>query len=194
MSDKIIRKVFHKIRETLYYYYLIVYNVEEFAVENKREYFSCEESKFTTLNNEIIWVLDMRNTETKDFLLVVTKIKDTEKIKAFITRYIPSGNFIVTDGWGSYSWLNHFGYIRLEHNHGAGDFYFANESTSHAENLWNVLKTDVISTYFAIQNKDFLLFLREAEYKYKNRKLCSDDLIKDFFLAFNLISSIGIEN
>ena len=27
VSDKIIRKVFHKIRETLYYYYLIVYNV-----------------------------------------------------------------------------------------------------------------------------------------------------------------------
>ena len=41
----------------------------------------------------------MINTVTKDFRLVVTKIRDTEKIKAFITRYIPPGNFIVTDGW-----------------------------------------------------------------------------------------------
>ena len=89
VSDKIIRKLFHKIRGTLYYYYLIVYNVEEFVVENRREYFSCNESKFTTLNNELIWLLDMINTETKDFRLVVTKIRDTEKIKAFITRYIP---------------------------------------------------------------------------------------------------------
>ena len=38
-----------------------------------------------------------------------------------------------------------------------------------------------------------MLFLREAEYKYKNRKLCFDVLIKDFFEAFNLVSSIGIE-
>jgi hypothetical protein len=95
----------------------------------------------------------MINTEYKDFLLVVIKIRDTEKIKAFITRYIPPGNFIVTDSWGSYSWLNNFGYIRLEHNHWVGDFGFANESTSHAENIWNVLKKDMISTYFAIQNK-----------------------------------------
>ena len=114
----------------------------------------------------------MINTETKDFRLVVTKIRDTEKIKAFITRYIPPGNFIVTDGWGSYSWLNHFGYIRLENNHGAGYFGFANESTSHTKNLLNVVKTDMISTYFSIQNKNFLFFLIEAEYKYKNRKLC----------------------
>lgn len=95
VSDKIIRKVFHKIRET-YYYYLIVYKVEEFVVENERQYFACGESKFTTLNNELICVLDMINKETKDFYLVV-KIRDTEKIKTFITRYIPPGIFIVTD-------------------------------------------------------------------------------------------------
>ena len=51
----------------------------------------------------------------------------------------------------------------------------------------------MISTYFSIQSKNFLFFLREAEYKYKNRKLFYDDLIKDFFEAFNLVSSIGIE-
>ena len=149
---------------------MIVYKVEEFVVENKREYFACDESKFTNLNNELIWVLNMINTVTKNFLLVVTKVRDTEKIKSFVIRYIPPGNFIVINGWGSYTWLNNFGYIRLEYNHGAGDFGFVNESTSHAENLWNVLKTDMISTYFDIQNKKFLLFIKEAEYKIRIRQ------------------------
>ena len=58
---------------------MIVYNVEEFAVEDKREYFVCDKSKFTTLNKELILVLNMINTATKDFHLVVTKIRDIEK-------------------------------------------------------------------------------------------------------------------
>ena len=62
----------------------------------------CDESKFTSLNYKLIWILNMINTATKDFHLVVTKIRDTENTKAFITRYIPPGNYIITDGWGSY--------------------------------------------------------------------------------------------
>ena len=58
---------------------MIVYNVEEFAVEDKREYFVCDKSKFTTLDKELILVLNMINTATKDFHLVVTKIRDIEK-------------------------------------------------------------------------------------------------------------------
>lgn len=60
---------------------MIVYNVEEFAVEDKREYFVCDKSKFTTLDKELILVLNMINTATKDFHLVVTKIRDIEKKK-----------------------------------------------------------------------------------------------------------------
>ena len=59
----------------------------------------------------------MINTATKDFLLVVIKIRVTENIKAFIARYISPGNYIITDGCRSYSWLNNLGYFRLEHNH-----------------------------------------------------------------------------
>jgi hypothetical protein len=39
-----------------------------------------------------------------------------------------------------------------------------------------------------------MFFLRETECKYKNRKLSYDELIKDFFEAFNLVSSIGIND
>lgn len=94
-----------RIREALYYYYLFIYNVEEFGKENNREYFAYDESKFTTQNNELIWLLDLINTETKEFLFVSTKIIEIEKIKAFITRYIPPGNHIVTEVWYSYSWI-----------------------------------------------------------------------------------------
>ena len=52
----------------------------------------------------------------------------------------------------------------------------------------------MISIYFAIQNKNFLFFLREAKYKYKNKTLSFDDLKRLFFESFNLVSSIVTED
>ena len=63
------------------------------------------------------------------------------------------------------------------------------EATSHAENLWNVLKDEIKTTYKTIPNKNFLYFLREAEFKYVNRKKNNDELIQEFFECFSLVSN-----
>ena len=81
---------------------MIVYSVEEFAVENNRENFAYVESKFTTLNKEIIWVLNMINTATKDLSLVVTKSGILKTLKLLFTWYIPPGNYIITDSRRNY--------------------------------------------------------------------------------------------
>ena len=70
--------------------------------------------------------------------------------------------------------------LRYEHNHGRGDWGNGEESTSSSETIWSVLKGGIIDTYKAIQNKDFIFFLNEQEFKYKNRKLNYDKLSMNF--------------
>ena len=148
-------KIYKKIREILYDYYNVVYETEPFAIENNDEFFATDESEFTHLNGDQIWVLNLVNTTTKDFRLVVTKNRNTETLQKFICKYIPPGNNIVTDGWNGYNFLNNIGYTRYMHNHSRGDFGRGRESTSYAETLWSQLKDGIKSTYKTIQNKDF---------------------------------------
>ena len=58
----------------------------------------------------------------------------------------------------------------------------------------NVLKGGIIDTYKAIQNKDFMFFFKEQEFKYKNRKLNYDEIINEFLECYNLVKLIGVEN
>ena len=162
--------MFKEIRKTIYLYYLLKYESEEFAEENKWAYYATNESLFIHIRNNSIWVLNIINTNTKDFCFEVTKSREATKLKKFITKYVPEGNYIITGGWSVYNWLNNNGYVRLEHNHGRNDWGEGNETTSHSENIWNVLKAEIKSTYKSKQTKDFLYFLREAEFKYNNRK------------------------
>ena len=39
-----------------------------------------------------------------------------------------------------------------------------------------------------------MFFLKEQEFKYKNRNFNYDNLITEFFECYNLIKSFGIEN
>ena len=66
----------------------------------------------------------MNENQTKDFCFVVSKIRDEYTTKEFITRYIPTGNNIVTDGWSGYDWIDraNSGYTRFEHIHGRNCF------------------------------------------------------------------------
>ena len=65
----------------------------------------------------------MTNNITKDFI-VATKSRDYIHLKEFITRYIPSGNKIIWDGWSGYEWadIKNSGCIRYSHIHGQHDF------------------------------------------------------------------------
>ena len=73
--------------------------MDSFGEENANKYYSIDESLFVyDVNKTPLWVLGMTNNETKDFRIVVSKRRDQTALKEFITRYIPKGNNIVTDG------------------------------------------------------------------------------------------------
>lgn len=44
-------------------------------------------------------------------------------------------------------------------------------------------------TYKSMQNKDFLYFLCESEFKYVNSNKSFDDKMKEFFVCYNLVSN-----
>ena len=100
------RNIYTKIRETLYYYYLIEYETEDFALENAHYHYSVEESLFChDLNGKQVWVLCITENETKNFRVVVSYNRDEEILKTFITKFIPTRNFIISDAWLGYSFL-----------------------------------------------------------------------------------------
>lgn len=62
----------------------------------------------------------------KQFRVEATYERDANTIKKFITKHVDKGNFIITDGWSAYNFLENSdsGYVHIKHNHGRGDFGF----------------------------------------------------------------------
>ena len=68
--------------------------------------------------------------------------------------------------------------------HGGGDFGIGLHSTSHIESVWANLKKIITSLYGIMPKKNFILFLREAEFRYNIRVKNKDEIIsllKDIF-------------
>ena len=134
ISQQLIRNIYTKIRKTLYYYYIIEYETEDFALENVHYHYWVDESLFCNdLNGKQIWVLGITENETKNFRVVVSYNRDEEILKRFITKFIPTGNFIISDAWLGYSFLiaANSEYIHSIHVHGQQDFGLGLDSTSH---------------------------------------------------------------
>ena len=55
------------------------YNVEEFGIEDNEEFYA-DESLFTHHKNEQIWVLDIVNTNTKDFRTFASKNPEADTL------------------------------------------------------------------------------------------------------------------
>ena len=79
-------------------------------MEDNHEFYSADESLFTHHKNEQIWVLDIVNTNTKYFRILASKNRDADTLQEFISKFVPAGNNIVTDGWTGYNFLNKNGY------------------------------------------------------------------------------------
>ena len=73
--------------ETIYYYYIIQYQTEEFGIQDNNDFYAADESLFTHHNNEQIWVLDIVNTDTKDFRILTVKNRDSDTLQNFITKF-----------------------------------------------------------------------------------------------------------
>jgi len=115
ISQKLIRNIYTIIREILYYYYLIEYETEVFALENAHNHYSVDKSLFChDLNGKQIWVLGITENETKNFRVVVSYNRDEDIIKTLITKVIPTGNIIISDAWSGYSFLNVVNYRYIQ--------------------------------------------------------------------------------
>ena len=93
INKYIIRKIYKKMRKTIYQYYLLQYATDNFAEEN----YATDECLFTHIKGKQIWVLNIINTINKEFRIAVTLSIDTHNLKKFITTYVPQGNNIITE-------------------------------------------------------------------------------------------------
>ena len=115
-----------------------------------------------------MWVIGIINTHNKFLRMEFPTLEMLiDIIKKIIKTQLQAGNIIVSDGWSGYHWLDEpfSSYIHSTHNHGAGDFWLGLDSTSHIESMWNQLKYYIKSIYYIIPSEDFILYLREAEFR-----------------------------
>ena len=98
VSKNVISKIYKTLRNIIERYLYIIYNVEIFGEENQNLYFSADECMFGHEFDEPVWILGIINNTNKDFRLEIANSRDTNTIKAFISRHVKKGNKIYTDG------------------------------------------------------------------------------------------------
>jgi len=196
LSKPLIYSIYKEIRKVIYQYYRIVYETESLGVINGNQYYSVDESLFIHRDKEQLWLLGAIDNSSKDFRLEASIRRDSQTLEKFIKKYLEKGNTVITDGWLGYSFLDNGDscYQHIKHLHGGGDFGTGLESTSHIEGLWGILKSKIKSTYMVIPNVNFMKFLRESEFKYKNRSLNNEGKIAAFFEAFRMVYNTGEKN
>ena len=159
--------------------------------KNKDAFIAIDESLFSYINNEHIWLIGLIDTNNKYFRIEAVKDRGTETMKKIICHHIDIGNNIITDGWGSYQWLDNpiYGYRRIIYIHGNLDFGFTHESTSQIESVWSDLKRLLSKIYTAIQSSNFIYFPKECEFRKKIANLNNQKKLHKLQEIFKHISS-----
>ena len=193
ISENAIKEIYQKIREIIYRYYYILYQSEYLGERDSSDYYAIDESLFThDKMGRQVWVIGIINNNTRDFRLEASLNRDSETMKKFLLKFIGSNNRIISDRWSGYNFIRNFnGYSHEVHDHGAGDFGEGLHTTSQIESLWNELKSKIKNTYHIIPSNYFIHFLREAEWKIKNKNKSYKLLIKEFFDCFKYINDLS---
>jgi len=99
--------------------------------------------------------------------------------------------YIITDIWNGYNWLdnNAYGYHHVKHNHSEGSFGYGIFSSSIIENTWANLKEKIKRIYHQIPNKNFIIFLREAEWRRNMANKNKEFIIKNLFEILDYVSA-----
>ena len=181
--------IYEELGDIINKYMKIVYGSETISLTDNREYFSVDESLISHKHNKQIWLIGIINNITKDFRIEGTLNRDSDTLKNFIVKYVDKGNTIISDGWADYGFLNspNSGYSHITHIHLGGSFGFGVESTSHIEEIWNIIKGSIKTIYHFIPSTHVMHFVREAEYRYKIRDKTENEKIKDLIECYQLI-------
>jgi hypothetical protein len=109
----------------------------------------------------------IKNENKKMFLLPI-KTRDIDNIDKIIKKYVKKGTTIYTDCWKGYNNLKNIGYKHMTVNHSK---YFKDPvtgvHTNTIEGSWNSLKQSMPPRNR--NKKDIILFLREYQWRKKNR-------------------------
>ena len=73
-----------------------------------------------------------------------------------------------------------------------GDFGIGTDSTSHIEQLWAHLKNIIKNIYHTIPNENFVLFLRESEFRRNINLLSLNERWEEIFNALNYVKNLKI--
>ena len=97
-----------------------------------------DESLFSHLNDEQIWLVGLINLRTNDIRLELVENRSSETLKLIIEKHVKNGNTIVTDSWAGYNCLDDInsGYYHMKYNHTEGHL----EYSSRIEGVWGELK------------------------------------------------------
>ena len=85
-------------------------------------------------------------------------------------------------------------YHHIIHSHGADDFDYGDESTSHIESLWANLKFYIKKMYNMIPNVNFYSFLKESEFRHNISNLNANDKFDDIFKILNYRANTADNN
>ena len=83
------------------------------------------------------------------------------------------------------------GYIHSKHTHNGGDFGQGYDSTSHIESIWNQLKNYIKSIYNIIPSDNFILYLKESEFRRNINNLDYNKKIFELFGILNYMRDVG---
>ena len=112
--------------------------------------------------NSQLQVIGLINTRAYEFGTEAVFSRDSQILEKIIRFRIVHGNNGITDGWGSYNWMNNNAdFNRIIHIHGHNDFDLNDESTSHIENVRADLKGLLSRAYVAVKADNFIYFLKE---------------------------------
>ena len=182
-----------KCRLAIANYTRIIYQLDCIAPTDSHFHIAVDESLFTHIDGVQHWLIGLLNTGTNDLRIEVATDRREETLKAIIENHIGKGNYIISDAWQGYSFLNapNSGYEHHIYNHSRGNFGRGIDSTSRIESIWAELKSDLKKIYKTIRSTNFIYFLREIEYRRNLKKLNCNEKLENFA---TLLSCVGINS
>lgn len=167
INKSFVLNVLQRFRIYIVNYMKDLYSIESIAPKNAYNHIASYEYLFTHLDGVQQWVIGLINAETNQLRLEVVTGRDEIYFKKIITTHINIGNYIITDLWRGYNFLDdpRIGYIHNTYNHSIGSFGSGLDSTSRIESVWNKLKGMLKRIYNTIRSKNSIYFLQEVEFR-----------------------------
>lgn len=159
-------------------YIRTIYQLDPLAYTDAHDMVAVDESLFSHLNDEQIWLVGLINLRNNDIRREFVENRSSETLKLIIEKHVKNGNTIVTDSWAGYNFLDYInsGYYHMKYNHANWHFGYS----SRIEGVWGKLKPLFKKIYSSIRSKNLIYFIREMEFRRLINNLNLDNKLKQF--------------